>query len=80
MLERGMLHATKPQETFPRFDGLIISQSSVYGKCIFADYNNVHKNMCATEFLKLKECYLVRLHTPSCCTSQCLMMKYVESV
>jgi hypothetical protein len=40
---------------------LIIFQSSVYGKCIFADYNNVHKNMCATEFMKLKECYLVRL-------------------
>lgn len=36
------------------------NQSSAYGKCIFADYNNVHKDMCATEFMKLKECYLVR--------------------
>lgn len=34
-------------------------QSAVYGKCIFADYNNVHKDMCAKEFMKLKECYLV---------------------
>ena len=34
-------------------------ESAVYGKCIFADYNNVHKDMCAKEFLKLKECYLV---------------------
>lgn len=36
-------------------------QSAVYGKCIFADYNNVHKDMCAKEFMKLKECYLVSL-------------------
>ena len=39
-------------------------QSAVYGKCIFADYNNVHKDMCAKEFMKLKECYLVSL--PGC--------------
>jgi hypothetical protein len=31
----------------------------MYGKCIFTDYNNVHKNQCATEFMRLKECYLV---------------------
>lgn len=36
-----------------------VMQSAVYGKCIFADYNNVHKDMCAKEFMKLKECYLV---------------------
>jgi hypothetical protein len=36
-------------------------QSSVYGTCIFADYNNVRKDMCANEFMKLKECYLVSL-------------------
>ena len=36
-------------------------QSSVYGKCIFADYNNVRKDMCVNEFMKLKECYLVGL-------------------
>lgn len=38
-----------------------ILKSSIYGKCIFADYNNVYKDKCATEFMKLKECYLVRL-------------------
>lgn len=38
-----------------------VMQSAVYGKCIFADYNNVHKDMCAKEFMKLKECYLVGL-------------------
>ena len=37
-----------------------ILQSAVYGKCIFADYNNVRKDMCVNEFMKLKECYLVR--------------------
>lgn len=31
----------------------------MYGKCIVADYNSVHKDKCAKEFLKLKECYLV---------------------
>jgi hypothetical protein len=53
---------------FLGFHVLTLLQSSVYGKCIFADYNNVHKNMCATEFMKLKECYLVRLikHIASC--------------
>ena len=31
----------------------------MYGKCILADYNAVHKDMCAKEFLRLKDCYLV---------------------
>ncbi|KAK4187593.1 hypothetical protein QBC35DRAFT_498357 [Podospora australis] len=35
-------------------------QASVYGKCIVADYNSVHKDKCAAEFMKLKNCYLVR--------------------
>jgi hypothetical protein len=34
-------------------------QTSVYGKCILADYNNVHKDKCITEFLKLKDCFVV---------------------
>ena len=34
-------------------------QASVYGKCIAADYNNVFKDKCLQEFLRLKECYLV---------------------
>ena len=37
-----------------------ISQASVYGKCIVADYNSVHKDKCLTEFLRLKDCYMVR--------------------
>jgi len=30
-----------------------------------ADYNNVYKDKCATEFMKLKECYLVSPPNPS---------------
>ncbi|CBY00626.1 hypothetical protein IAQ61_011538 [Plenodomus lingam] len=33
-------------------------QGSLYGKCIFADYNNVYKDKCAAEFKMLKDCYL----------------------
>ena len=34
-------------------------EGRAYGKCIFADYNNVYQDKCLTEFLKLKNCYLV---------------------
>lgn len=34
-------------------------QSAEYGKCIVADYNNVKKDKCAKEFMKLQECYMV---------------------
>ena len=35
-------------------------EASVYGKCIVADYNSVYKDKCLTEFVALKNCYLVR--------------------
>ena len=34
-------------------------QGAVYGKCIAANYQNVSKDMCAKEFMALKDCYLV---------------------
>lgn len=34
-------------------------KGAAYGKCIFADYNNVYKDKCAKEFMALKDCYLV---------------------
>jgi hypothetical protein len=37
---------------------LISPQAATYGKCIVADYNAVHKDMCAKEFMKLKDCFL----------------------
>lgn len=38
---------------------LSFKQASTYGKCIVADYNAVCKDKCLTEFLRLKECYIV---------------------
>ncbi|EGO57151.1 hypothetical protein NEUTE1DRAFT_43828 [Neurospora tetrasperma FGSC 2508] len=34
-------------------------ESAAYGKCILADYNSVHKDMCVKEFMRLKDCYMV---------------------
>ena len=34
-------------------------KASAYGKCIVKDYNSVHKDKCLTEFLRLKQCYVV---------------------
>lgn len=31
----------------------------MYGKCVSANYQNVSKDMCAKEFMALKDCYLV---------------------
>jgi hypothetical protein len=47
----------------------IFHKAALYGKCIVADYNSVHKDKCANEFMKLKDCYLVRR------ISMCLMCK-----
>ena len=41
----------------------------MYGKCVVADYNSVHKDKCAKEFMKLKDCYLVWTLTPLSRTS-----------
>lgn len=38
---------------------LIDTQGAVYGKCIATNYQNAHKDMCAKEFMMLKDCYLV---------------------
>lgn len=38
-------------------DGFL--QGAVYGKCVAANYQNVNKDMCAKEFMALKDCYLV---------------------
>ena len=46
------------------------SQGAVYGKCIVANYQNAHKDMCAKEFMVLKDCYLV-CHTLNHRYNQC---------
>ena len=40
---------------------LMSLQGASYGKCIVAEYQNVRKDMCAKEFMQLKNCYLVSL-------------------
>lgn len=40
----------------PRTESL---QGAAYGKCVAAEYQNVRKDMCAQEFMRLKNCYLV---------------------
>ncbi|KAI8941168.1 hypothetical protein NX059_002405 [Plenodomus lindquistii] len=49
---------TRPIDKFATAAAKCSKEGAVYGKCIFADYNNVYKDKCATEFMKLKECYL----------------------
>jgi len=48
----------RPIEKFAQAAAKCSAESSIYGKCIVADYNNVYKDKCLTEFLRLKECYL----------------------
>jgi hypothetical protein len=45
--------------SMPRYK-LTVSQAAAYGKCVVADYTAVQKDMCAKEFMKLKNCFLVR--------------------
>ena len=54
-------------------------KAAVYGQCIVADYNAVHKDKCAAEFARLKDCYLVGLpiffpicHLPSSTSRMCV--------
>ncbi|KAF2493177.1 hypothetical protein BU16DRAFT_528507 [Lophium mytilinum] len=49
---------TRPIEKFATAVGKCSAEGAVYGKCIVADYQNVTKDKCLTEFLKLKDCYL----------------------
>ncbi|KAJ5901873.1 hypothetical protein N7495_002401 [Penicillium taxi] len=49
---------TRPVEKFAKATAQCSTEAAVYGKCIFAEYNSVHKDMCAKEFMILKDCYL----------------------
>ena len=56
----------RPIEKFAAAVSQCSVEASVYGKCIVADYNHVHKDMCLTEFMRLKECYMVGSGQYSC--------------
>lgn len=50
---------TRPIEKFAAATAKCTTQGAVYGKCVAANYQNVSKDMCAKEFMALKDCYLV---------------------
>ncbi|KIH91455.1 hypothetical protein SPBR_02086 [Sporothrix brasiliensis 5110] len=49
---------TRPIQRVAAAASQCTAEAAVYGKCIVADYNAVHKDKCAAEFMKLKDCYL----------------------
>ncbi|KAJ5082383.1 hypothetical protein N7532_011426 [Penicillium argentinense] len=51
---------TRPVEKFAKATAQCSVEAAAYGKCVVADYNAVHKDMCAKEFMRLKDCFLVR--------------------
>ncbi|ODM18603.1 hypothetical protein SI65_05220 [Aspergillus cristatus] len=53
-----MTARTRPIDKFAKATAKCSVEAAAYGKCILADYTSVHKDMCAKEFLKLKDCYL----------------------
>lgn len=73
-VELGLLRSLlkPPRSARPRYDLFFSSsfvslnlyltcniQAAAYGKCVVADYNAVQKDMCAKEFMRLKDCFLV---------------------
>ncbi|THW60756.1 hypothetical protein D6C85_01928 [Aureobasidium pullulans] len=48
----------KPLEKLITATSKCTLKGAAYGKCIAAEYQNVRKDMCAKEFMQLKNCYL----------------------
>jgi len=48
---------TRPIQKFAAAVAACAKESAAYGKCIVKDYNNVSKDKCLAEFLKLQQCY-----------------------
>ncbi|KAL2174377.1 uncharacterized protein P884DRAFT_230315 [Thermothelomyces heterothallicus CBS 202.75] len=48
----------RPIQRFAQAVSKCSAEAAVYGQCVFADYNSVHKDKCVKEFMKLKDCYL----------------------
>lgn len=49
---------TRPIQKFAAAVSQCSTEAAVYGQCIVADYNSVHKDKCKNEFMRLKDCYL----------------------
>jgi NADH dehydrogenase [ubiquinone] 1 alpha subcomplex assembly factor 8 len=52
---------TRPIVKFAAAVAQCSKESAAYGKCIASDFNNISKDKCAKEFLKLQQCYTVWL-------------------
>ncbi|KAF2744881.1 hypothetical protein M011DRAFT_407876 [Sporormia fimetaria CBS 119925] len=52
---------TRPIDKFAAAAAKCSKEGTAYGKCILADYNNVHLEKCGAEFMKLRECFMVSL-------------------
>jgi hypothetical protein len=50
---------TRPIEKFAEATAKCAPEGIVYGKCVGSNFQNAKKDMCAKEFLALKDCYLV---------------------
>ncbi|KAK5938582.1 hypothetical protein PMZ80_008771 [Knufia obscura] len=48
----------RPIEKLAEAVGKCGPEAAHYGKCIVADYQSVHQDMCKKEFMALKDCYL----------------------
>ncbi|KAF2766206.1 hypothetical protein EJ03DRAFT_330271 [Teratosphaeria nubilosa] len=48
----------RPIEKFVAATAKCTAEGAVYGKCIAANYQNASKDMCAKEFMLLKDCYI----------------------
>ncbi|EEA25597.1 conserved hypothetical protein [Talaromyces marneffei ATCC 18224] len=55
-----MSSKVRPLEKFAQAASQCSVEAAAYGKCVVADYNAVQKDMCAKEFMRLKDCFLVR--------------------
>ncbi|KAJ5682556.1 hypothetical protein N7462_005721 [Penicillium macrosclerotiorum] len=49
---------TRPVEKIAKAAAQCSAEATAYGKCVVADYNSVHKDMCVKEFMRLKNCVL----------------------
>ncbi|EME83028.1 uncharacterized protein MYCFIDRAFT_36377 [Pseudocercospora fijiensis CIRAD86] len=50
---------TRPIEKFAEATAKCSAEGAVYGKCVAMNYQNVKKDLCAREFMALKDCYIV---------------------
>jgi len=48
----------RPIEKFAAAAAKCSVEATVYGQCILNDYQSTYQDMCAKEFMKLKDCYV----------------------